>query len=177
MIRKITTGFFLALILLTFSSGVSAQPAASPSPSLTPLSTIDVPLESVNPTDGISYLLKRMNEKVNLFFAFSNESKVIYYRKLVNVRLSELKFIIEKKNMGYFEKSTQRYFTTAGQLTSLLTSTNIKSEFASVREELSSHIPVLEKLRDNFDSSTAEWRFVEDDINYIKGYTSNLSAQ
>lgn len=178
MIKKLTTGLLLTLIFLVSSfSGVSAERAASPSPSSTPLPSINVPYESVNPPDGLSYLFKRIREKISMFFAFSQISKIRSYKKLVNVRLAELKFIIENKEMGYFEKSTQRYFTTAGQLTLLLTSVNIRSEFMPVKEQLLSQIPVLTALRDTYDPATAEWRFVEDDINYIKGYISNLSTK
>ena len=159
---KLTTLFLI--IFLNFSNGsVIAQS--------------DIKYESVNPPDGLSYLFKRINERIIMFLSFSDESKIQNYQKLVEVRLAELKFIIEKKDAAYFEQSTQRYFTTAGQLTDFLTSKNKKNKFEQVKNEFSSQIPVLEKLRDNFDSSTAEWRFVEDDINYIKGYTSNLSAQ
>ena len=76
--------------------------------------------------------------------------------------------------MGYFEQSTQRYFSTVGQLTTLVTSKNVKNQYNPIREELLSHIPVLTNLRDNYDFDTAEWRFVEDDINYVKGYIDNL---
>ena len=64
-----------------------------------------------------------------------------------------------------------------GQLKNLLVSSNIKSEFMPIKEELSSHISVLIKLRDSYDPSTAEWRFVEDDINYVKGYLDELSTE
>lgn len=177
MFRKFTTSVFLTLVILAFPFEiVSAQLAASPSPSLKPLPSSDVPYESVNPPDGISYLLKRVREKISMVFAFSNERKINNYKKLVQVRLAELKFVIENKEMGYFEKSTQRYFTTVGQLTEFLTNKNIMTTNQEVREMLSSHIPILSRLRDTYNPTTAEWRFVEDDINYIKGYINSLSS-
>ena len=178
MTRKLTTGFLFVLAIFAFSfNNASAERAVSSSPSSTLVQIIDVPYESVNQTGGISYLLKRIGEKISMFFAFSDERKIHNYKKLVNVRLSELKYVIENKEMGYFEKSTQRYFTTVGELTNLLIASNMKSEFISVKDELSSHIPVLIKLRDSYDPGTAEWRFVEDDINYVKGYINNLSSE
>lgn len=178
MIRKLTTGFLFALAIFASSfNGVSAERAVSPSPSSTPMPTINLPYESVNPPDGLSYLFKRIREKISLFMSFSDKSKIRSYKKLVAVRLAELKFIIENKEMGYFEKSTQRYFTTVGQLTELLIESNSKSEFMSAKEELLSHIPVLTALRDTYDPVTAEWRFVEDDINYIRGYINILSTK
>ena len=162
MLRKLTTFVFIASLFLFSSAGLSAQ-------------TINVQYESVNPPDGISYVFKRVQEKIGNFLSLSNGNKVSSYRRLVNVRLAELKFIIENKKQAYFEKSTQRYFTTAGELTSLLISKNLKNDFGPVTEQLQSHIPILEKLRDSYDPRTAEWRFVEDDINYIKGYMGDLS--
>lgn len=164
MTIKLTTGFLLALTILLFSfNSVSAE--------------IIVPQESVNPPDGLPYLMKRIQEKIGLFFSFSNDNKIKNYKKLVTVRLSELKFIVEKKEMAYFEQTTLRYFSTAGQFTSFLINSNKKNEFTSVRDEFKSHIPVLENLRDNYDSTTAEWRFIQDDINYIKGYINSLSSE
>ena len=177
MIRKLTTSFIFFFLICAFLFGkVSAQQTidTSPSPSPNLIPAIEVTYESVNPPDGMPFLLKRVKEKIGLFFSFSNESKINNYKKLTEVRLAELKFIIEKNHMGYFEKSTQRYFTTVGQLTTLVTSKNVKNQYNPIREELLSHIPVLTKLRDNYDFDTAEWRFVEDDINYVKGYIDNL---
>ena len=161
MIRKLTTTVFILTILFLTSANVSAQ-------------TLDVKYELVNPPDGVSYVLKRINEKISTFFAFSSGSKVSNHKKIVGVRLAELKFIVDNKKQAYFEKSTQRYFTSAGQLTAFLTSKNLKNEFNLVREQLQSHIPILEKLRDSYDPRTAEWRFMEDDINYVKGYSELL---
>lgn len=160
---KLTTVLITLAIFTLSLSSISAQ--------------MDVPYESVNPTDGISYLLKRINEKISLFFAFSDGNKVKSYKRLTNVRLAELKFIIENKRQAYFEKSTQRYFTVAGEFVSFITSKNLKSEFIPVREQLQSQIPILTGLRNQYSPESAEWRFVEDDINYVKGYIDKLPAR
>ena len=173
MIRKLTTSFiFITLIYALLFHNVSAQEIVDVSPSPMPL--INISYDSVNPPDGMPYLLKRVKEKIGLFFSFSNESKIDSYKKLTKIRLAELKYIIEKNQMGYFEQSTQRYFTTVGQLTALVTSKNLTGQYIPVKDELLSHIPVLTKLRDSYDYDTAEWRFVEDDINYVKGYIDSL---
>ncbi|OGE16952.1 hypothetical protein A3F00_02930 [Candidatus Daviesbacteria bacterium RIFCSPHIGHO2_12_FULL_37_11] len=177
MIIKLATFLLFTLIFTSFFGNVKAVQEASSGTNLVVISVRDVTYEQVNPSDGSKYLIKRIGEKINMFFSFSSKSKVKVYKKLVNVRLAELKFIIEKKEMGYFEAATKRYFTTVGQLKNLLVSSNIKSEFMPIKEELSSHISVLIKLRDSYDPSTAEWRFVEDDINYVKGYLDELSTE
>lgn len=174
MIKKLTTGILcLILFLVTFNLSF----AQNIEPSITPeIKAVDVKLESVNPPDGMPYFFKRVREKVSLFLAFSDESKVKIYQGMVRVRLAELKYVVEKKEMGYFEQTTLRYFSTAGQLTSVLMKSNKKDQSTLVKNEFSSQIPVLEKLRDNYDATTAEWRFIQDDINYLKGYMNDLSG-
>ncbi len=162
MLKKLAISIFIALVLFIPINNVTAQ--------------INVKYESINPPDGISYVFKRVQEKMALFFAFSNENKVNNYKKLISVRLAELKYTVDNKKQAFFEKSTQRYFTTVGEFTSFLTSKNLESEYEPVKERLKSHIPVLLELRDKYDSGTAEWRFIEDDINYIKGYINDLSG-
>lgn len=183
--RRILTSFF-TLFLLFFplfffaTSDVYAQrrttTVASPTPSPTPMPAIEVPYEEINPTDGTQYWIKRVKEKVGNFFAFSDSGKIDFLEGLVKTRLAELKYVIDNKEMGYFEKSTQRYFTVAGELTDFIVSKKNKEGAEKVRATLSSHIPVLTKLRDTYNPTTAEWRFVEDDINYIKGNIEKLSS-
>lgn len=164
MMKKVAI-FLLVILFFLFTSysSINAQDI-----------TFNLHIESVNPPDGMQYLYKRIKEKLTVFFAFSSKSKIDNYKNLLNTKLSELKFVIENKHMSYFEKSTQRYFTTAGELASLSKSAD-KKDLESVKELMSQHIPVLIKLRDSFEFGTAEWRFVEDDINYIKGYINDLS--
>lgn len=170
LISFLFTVLFLPQII--FARKIS--PLSSPSP--TPVVEVrEVKYESINPQDGFSYIFKRFNEKIGIFFTFSNGSKVDNYKKLVDIRLSELKFVVDNKQMAFFEKSTQRYFTTAGQLTDFVVLKKMTSEYSAVREMLASHIPVLTQLRDTFNYTTAEWRFVEDDINYAKTYMNKLS--
>lgn len=176
--------FFLVFALSILLSVNAAQAArafrqvATPTPSPVPeVQTITVDYEEVNPTDGTQYWIKRAKEKVGLFFSFSTESKIDFQKKLTSTRLAELKYIVENREMGYFEKATQRYFTTAGQLTDFILekrATNVREE---IKELFLSHIPVLAKLRDVYNPTTAEWRFMEDDVNYIKGDISRLSSQ
>lgn len=167
---------FVLLLTLGTNQALAKKRVASPSPSPAPVATIDVPKEEVNPEDGTGYWIKRIKEKLWLFFSFSDVSKLNFQKKLVNSRFSELKYIIENNQMAYFEKATQRYFTTVGQLTNFALSKKLNSEYGGVSDLLSSHLPILVSLRDKFKSTTAEWRFVEDDINYVKGYISSLTS-
>lgn len=135
-----------------------------------------VQYEKVNPEDGFTYGVKRFQEKILLqLYFFSSEKKMNYYSKLVERRLAELKFTIENKNMGNFEDATTRYSSTVGEYVNFILSIDIlKNNKKGVENTLLAHIPVLEKLRDSYDPTTAEWRFVEDDINFNKIYINLL---
>lgn len=130
--------------------------------------------EEINPKDGFNYGVKRFKEKFFLVAAFSKNKKADYYLKLIDARLAELKYTIENKDMANFESSTQRYFTTVGQYVEHLTAKKVSYDKKAIEKRFSAHVPVLEKLRDSFASDTAEWRFVQDDINYLKGYLDRL---
>lgn len=136
---------------------------------------IEVTYEKVNPQDGGSYALKRLKEKAMLaLLSLSKKKKAGYYNKLVGNRLAELKFIVDKKDMANFESATTRYFATAGQFVNFLVRKNLTEEKSKAHELLASHIPLLESLRDTYNPTTAEWRFMQDDVNYVKMYINQL---
>lgn len=153
--------------------GVLAQDGASGAPAVQP---IEVEYQAVNPSDGFNYGLKRLKEKISLALLFySKDKKADYYKKLVSSRLAELKFVVDKKDMANFENATTRYFTTVGQFADFLTKNGTADQKSQAVRNLSLHTPVLEDLRDTFGGQEkAEWRFMQDDINYVKMYTDQL---
>lgn len=158
---------FLVLFFLVFPSAIAAQ-ANSPE-------TLDVSYEDVNPNNNFSYGVKRIKEKILLnIFSFSKNKQSDYMRKLVNIRLVELKYVVDHNEMGTFENATKRYFTSAGQYTAFLSKYDLTDKKNDFAKELEKHIPVLEKLRDKYNPAIAEWRFLHDDINYAKIYLSKL---
>ena len=109
MIRKLATVTILTvLILISPFNFIDAEDLATPSSGQ---QSITISNQSVNPNDGLNYLFKRVREKIGLLFAFTDKNKIKIYKNLVNVRLAELKYIVENKNMAYFEQTTNRYFT------------------------------------------------------------------
>lgn len=173
---KFITSFFLIFFTSIFLvSSVSAENKAKDNIDAPKKEMILVKYQSVNPSDGSKFLIKRFQEKIKLFTLFiSKTSKADYYQELVGIRLAELKYVIDNKDMARFENTTKRYYTTAGQLTEFIMKKNLVDRKEKARELFESHIPVLESLRDTFKDTTAEWRFVHDDINYLKIYTERL---
>lgn len=136
---------------------------------------IEIAYEKVNPRDGHGYAVKRLKEKAMLvLLSFSKQKKADYYNKLAGSRLAELKYVVEKKDMANFENTTTRYFATVGQFVNFLVSKNLTEEKIKARQVLTSHIPLLESLRGTYDPTTAEWRFMQDDVNYVKTYINQL---
>ena len=130
--------------------------------------------ESVNPKDGFNYGLKRFEEKVRLFWTFSKSKKSGYYLKLSDARLAELKFTVDQKDMANFETSTTRYFSTIGQYVEFLKNKKVSYNKDEIQAKFADHTEILQVLRDKFDSEAAEWRFLQDDINYLDNYLSSL---
>jgi hypothetical protein len=136
----------------------------------------NVKYEKVNMKDGSRYLIKRLEEKTILFFlSFNSEKKINYYEKLLNVRLAELKYIVDNKDIANIQVASQRYFTTAGELTNFLVS---KGASSSKKEEVknlfSEHIKIIEIFKGTYDNTTAEWRLLRDDANYLIDYSTFL---
>lgn len=133
--------------------------------------------ESINPNNSFKYGMKRLKEKIMMavYSPFANK-KADYYLELSNSRLAELKYVIDNKDQDNFELATKRYFTTIGQYSEFLNSKNLQDKKSQALEGLKNHTSVLESLKNTFDSRTAQWRFVQDDINYLKDYTNSLKS-
>lgn len=161
---------FLVLVIAAGSSHVFAL---EQNPEIGKLQIAD---ESVNPESDYNYILKRMKEKfILMFLSFSVDKKANYYTKLVNVRLAELKHVVSNKDIANIQTSSQRYFSTAGQLEQYLLKNNLSNTKGLAKDLFTSHISKLEVLRDTYSYDTSEYRFIQDDINYLKSYISDLS--
>lgn len=162
------------LLLFGFTRSVIAQAAASPAPTPSP-NVMEVQYEKVNPNGGFGYIQKRLGEKVKLLFlSLSTESKENYYKELAGVRLAELKYVIVEKDLANFEKTTIRYSTTVGEWAEFISNKQLNDKKASAVYVMSQHLPVVEQLMTKYDGTTAEWRFVKQDADYLKIYSSKL---
>lgn len=137
--------------------------------------TMVVTYEKANPSDGFIYFRKRFGEKLMLFFlSFSAERKERYYSELTNRRLAELKFVIDNGDMYNFEKVTTRYSSTVGMWVDFIINKRFTDRKEPAVAVLTGHIPQVEQLMAKYDPTTAEWRFVKHDVDYLKIYISKL---
>ncbi len=132
--------------------------------------------EKVNPGGDYQYIIKRFKEKfILLVLSTSTNKKLDFYYKLVDVRLSELKYVVEKKDIANFQTASQRYSATAGEATDLVLKKGTKENKEKLIGKFESHVPVLTKLQEPYIPDNSEWRFLQDNVNSLRSYISRLS--
>lgn len=132
--------------------------------------------ETISPKYGSKYLLKRLREKITLFVLGKNPSrKADYYSRLLDIRLAELKQVVDEKDIANIETTSQRYSATMGELINIIKQNNLDEMKAVILTKINKHLPILESLQKQYEFSTAEWRFIKYDIDYSKEYSSILS--
>ncbi len=170
--KRVITILFLCLALFITAGSFQAF-ALEQNQGISKLQIVD---ESVNPGSDYNFILKRLKEKLILMFlSVSVNKKANYYMKLVDVRLAELKYVVSNKDIANIQTSSQRYFSTAGQLEQYLLKNNLSNIKGLAKDLFTSHRSKLEALRDSYPYDTSEYRFIQDDINYLKSYISDLS--
>ncbi len=166
---------FLAFIIIQSlfnlnGSTVYAEENSSPSAQL-----LQITYESINPSDDYQYIFKRLKEKLLLIIlSYSPSEKSKYQLNLLNTRLAELKYVIDKQDISNIETTSQRYSGGAGQLTQFLVDKKLEKEKQETKKQFETHIPILENLRDVYPANSAGWLFIQHDINYLKIYESQL---
>ena len=132
--------------------------------------------EKVNPGDDYKYVIKRLKEKVVLFFfSASPNKKINFYKNLIDIRLAELKYVVERKDIANFQTVSQRYTATNGEATDLILKKGTEEDREEFIEKFKNHIPILTKLEEPYVPDNSEWRFLQDNINSLVSYISRLS--
>ncbi len=160
--RTLIAVFVLALVFIN-NSYVLAQE-----------NDFGVVYEDINPVDRGDYAVKRMREKVKLFFlSVAPHKKASFYHELINRRFSELVFIVESKDENQIEKASNRYFTTVGQTAEYVESKNWQSK-ESIKDTLSKQIEIMPQLIDKYPANSAGWLFLKQDLDYARAYKDRL---
>jgi hypothetical protein len=171
-VAKLIIALLLTIVFSIGGNKVVFAEEASPSSKL----TIEVQYESVNPDGGFNYNIKRIKEKIVLLFSFTPTKKAEYQEKLVQKRLSELKYIVDNKDGANIETASQRYSTTVGNLVELIIKNNLQTHKETTLKMLEEHSIAIENLKGSFDDTTAEWRFIKYDEDYLKAYIQQLKS-
>jgi len=131
---------------------------------------------SATPDSPLLFQMRRLQEKLFLKLKSSPEEKYNFQYNLLKARFEEVIKLTENKRYGIILPSTQRYFTTAGELTDLVVQNNMKSQAADLIKTLGLHLNKLTQLIEDYRKDlNTEWKFLEDDRNYILIYQDKLS--
>lgn len=161
------TALFLIMSVANFTPAL-AQNLAAPG----------INYENINPNDPIKYQFKRLFEKldeirINIFFP---NDRVKFITSLSNKRLAELVYVVDKHQLIFLERTSSRYITQLGTISSALDKNKADASF--VKFDLENQINSLEKIKDAFPSQSAPWLLVRqayDTANVLLSKATQLS--
>lgn len=169
MKKKFLTFLLILVFVSFFTSNIYATDSSTSA-------QINIKYQAINPSDDYRYAFKRLQEKIFLLIlSYSPAKKAEYFSYLLEVRLAELKFVVDKEDISNIETSSQRFSGTAGTLTDFIKQNYLTSQKQSVKEKMQQQIATLEVIRDKYPANSAGWLFIQHDINYLKIYLSQLS--
>ncbi|MBI2017678.1 hypothetical protein HYS92_01360 [Candidatus Daviesbacteria bacterium] len=133
--------------------------------------------QSAAPDNPLLFSLKRVQEKIYLNFKSNPTDKLDYMSSLLDARLAEIAAILDHKSYDFLLPSSLRYSTTAGQITDLIIANNLKDKVAAVKTQFTNHKKILNDLYVAYPKNTQnlEYKYLEDDINYLNIYLDKLS--
>lgn len=134
--------------------------------------------QNSNPNMPPFFALKRIQEKAFLSFKNDPKDKLEYLRRLLNNRLEELANIVKNENYTHVLKASLRYSTTAGQITDLILANGMDEYLDSTKQQFLDHQKVLNEVYVIYPKNTdnLEYKYIEDDINYLKIYLDKLAS-
>ena len=121
--------------------------------------------------------LKRIQEKIYLKLKSNPNQKLDYMSFQLDRRLQELKSQVERQSYGYILPSASRYSTLAGEITDMILTNNMKDKVVSITNQFKEHQKVLYDIYVIYPKNTdnMEYKYIEDDIYYLKLYLDKLS--
>lgn len=106
----------------------------------------------------------------------SAEDKADYQIELLNRRLAELRQVVDNRKYDFLLNSSLRYSTTAGQVTELVNETKLGAQKVELERLFAKHQQALQRLLDGYPPDlNQEWKYLQDDINYLKLYLEKLA--
>lgn len=131
--------------------------------------------QNATPQSQLFFGLKRIQEKKFLILKSSPLEKAKYQSQLLDRRLYDLQQLVKNKNYTYILNASLRYSTTAGELTQLIKDNKLVDLTKRTQEKFNQHLRLLENLYDSYPKDVnGEYKFIQDDINYLKIYLTQL---
>ena len=131
-----------------------------------------------DPSIAPLFALKRIQEKVFMKMKTTPTDRLEYMSLMLDSRLNELNSIVRGKNYDHVLYSSLRYSTLAGQMSEEVLTNNLNLRVDAVRKQFSDHLVILNDIYVFYPKNTSnlEYKYIEDDINYLKIYLDKLSA-
>lgn len=153
----------LLLITFAFLLALTISPATIDADQI---QNFELKKQLISP-DSFYYPFKRLTEKIQVIFFINSESKADFYKDLVQKRLAELKYIVDKDYLDQVERSTQRVSYQVGILTDHIVAKKLNSKKSVVVDLYAKDKIILEQLRDKYPANSSFWMLVQHTINSI----------
>lgn len=134
--------------------------------------------QKANPDAPLLFGLKRVQENEFLKLKSDPVSRVDYMSSLLDFRLQELKNIVNNQSYDYVLPAASRYSTLMGQITDLVVASNLKDKVDPLKAKFINHQAILDEIYFLYPKNTdnIEWKYIQDDINYLKIYLDKLES-
>lgn len=133
--------------------------------------------QTATPDQPNLFALKRVQEKTYLKLKSNPEERVDYMSFLLGRRLEELNNQVRRQSYGYILPSALRYSALAGQITEMIIGSSMKDKVGQAMDQFNNHLKVLQDIYVIYPKNTEnmEYKYIEDDINYLKIYLDKLA--
>lgn len=130
------------------------------------------------PDSTLIFGLKRYQENLFLKLKKDPASKVDYMSSMLNSRAEELDTVVKNQHYGQVLKASLRYSTLAGRITETVIANNLTAQAANLKKQFINHQIFLQRTYEYYPKNipeNEEWKYILDDINYLKIYLDQLS--
>lgn len=121
--------------------------------------------EMINPGHSL-YTFKRAIEKVQEKLLFNQEKKINFEARLLEKRVSELNFLVNKKKLTPIERASQRLSAQSGVYVQELERAK-SNNIEGVLTKFNDYRNLLGILRDNFPANSAYWLLIQQNIDTL----------
>lgn len=119
------------------------------------------------------YSVKRLFEKISGKLLFMKDSRINYEQKLLKKRFSELKYIVETKNLDEIQRTSERFAYQAGILTDLCLGEPVEKR-ERVINLFKNYKDDINLLKYNYELDSSYWILMLHDVNSLDSLTARL---
>lgn len=118
----------------------------------------------------------KVTEKISLILKFSAQSKVDYYKYILEKRLAELTYVIESDQIDLVEPTASRYATYSGIVSDFVINKKVTTKKEELIKTFERHEKLLLQLQSKFEHDSGWWLAIQHDINNTKSFRDKLGS-